>query len=81
MENPRPCVSKGLLSAQELEYYRGWLADLDADAHKSGGNPAFCTSEIWDIFFPFHRTGKQIYRSFSDEEGSCSSSSFFLLYF
>lgn len=68
MENPRPCVSKGLLSAQELEYYRGWLAELDADAHKSGGNPAFCTGEIWDIFFPFHRAGKQIYRSFSDEE-------------
>ena len=66
-ENTRPFERK-LLTKKELASYREWLAELDAEARKSGGDLTNCDEDLWRIFSPRCWIGKQVCASFSDED-------------
>lgn len=55
------------LSEKELNGYRQWAAELQAESGEPGGSCS-CDSEVWEYFNPVTPCGKQIYESFTDEE-------------
>ena len=56
------------LTSKELAGYRQWLAELDEEAHAPGGQLHEIDSELRSVFRPKGPVGKQIYRSYTDEE-------------
>lgn len=56
------------LTPKELESYRRWLSELDAEARQPGGNLSQIDKGLWQYFNPKTVLGGQIYKSYSDEE-------------
>ena len=61
-------VQEQPLTARQLEGYRQWLRELDAEAREAGGSLQECDSELERYFLPETRCGRQVYESFTDEE-------------
>ena len=57
-----------ILSPKELEGYRQWLAELSAEAGAPGGDLGHIDEALFPCFAPKRPVGRQVYRSFSDEE-------------
>lgn len=56
------------LTERQLLEYRQWLKELDEEAHAPGGRLDEIDPALWSIFRPEGPIGKQIYRSYTDEE-------------
>lgn len=67
MEDPAAKPRQGPLSEKELNSYRQWAAELQEEA-RSGGGGYHCDAEVWEYFNPASPRGRQIYKSYTDEE-------------